>query len=106
MPGRDEVDVHEVMGHAQYRAWCEDCVYGQGREDLHLRGEKWRSLPVVSYDYAFLSEHDMKNVKDKKREFKEAKEATKLLIGKGLKVQYIVCTWDSVQGRSQHLMEL
>ena len=39
LPSRDEVDVHEAMGHAQYRNWCETCIYGQGREDLHLRGE-------------------------------------------------------------------
>ena len=37
LPSRDEVDVHEAMGHAQYRCWCEACVHGQGREDLHLR---------------------------------------------------------------------
>ncbi len=82
LPSRDECDVHEAMGHTQFRNWCEACIHGQGREDLHLRGEKWRSLPVVSYDYAFLSEHDMNSAKDKKREVNEAKEATKLLIGK------------------------
>ncbi len=45
LPSKDELDVHEAMGHAQFRNWCEPCVFGQGREDLHLRGEKWRPPP-------------------------------------------------------------
>ncbi len=45
LPGRDEVDVHEAMGHAQFRNWCEPCIYGQGREDLHLRGENGEASP-------------------------------------------------------------
>ena len=31
LPSKDEQDVHEAMGHAQYRSWCESCIYGQGR---------------------------------------------------------------------------
>ena len=45
LPGRDEVDVHEAMGHAQYRNWCEACVYGQGREYLNLRGANMAGSP-------------------------------------------------------------
>ena len=40
---------------------------------------------MVSYDYAFLSEHDTKDAKNKKREVTEAQETTKLLIGKDSK---------------------
>ena len=36
LPCRDQIDVHEAMGHAQYRSWCEACIHGQGREDRHL----------------------------------------------------------------------
>ncbi len=83
LPSRDECDVHEAMGHTQFRCWCEACVYGQGREDLHLRGEKWRTLPVVSYDYAFLGKQDAKE------DGKVSSEGTKLLIGKDSKPKVI-----------------
>jgi hypothetical protein len=79
LPDRGEVDLHEAMGHARFRNWCEACVFGQGREDLHLRGGGWRSLPVVSYDYAYLGD---KNAKESK---KGTQVGTKLLIGKDSK---------------------
>ena len=40
---------------------------------------------MVSYDYAFLSEHDRTDAKAKKREVGEPQETTKLLIGKDSK---------------------
>ncbi len=40
LPSKDERDVHDAMGHAQFRSWCEPCVEGQGREDRHFRGPK------------------------------------------------------------------
>ncbi len=79
LPSRDEQDVHEAMGHAQYRRWCEACVHGQGREDRHLRGCKHRSLPVISYDYGFLSERDAEDVKAGR---KQLHQATSLFIGR------------------------
>ena len=85
LPSRDEIYVHDAMGHAQYRSWCESCVYGQGREYLHLRGDKGRALPVLSYDYAFLSDHDMKNPKAEDPEQHPEQEVTRLLIGKDAK---------------------
>ncbi len=67
------------MGHAQYRNWCEACVHGQGREDQHLRLRGvFRELPVISYDYGFLSEKDEKDVKEGR---KSASDVTRLLIG-------------------------
>ena len=34
-PTQAELDVHNCMGHAVYRQWCEACITGQGREDQH-----------------------------------------------------------------------
>ena len=39
-------------------AGAKHAFFGQGREDLHLRGEEWRALPVVSYDYTFLGKQE------------------------------------------------
>ena len=80
LPSRDEQDVHEAMGHAQYRRWCEPCVHGQGREDRHLRGGcKHRSLPVLSYDYGFLTDQDEVDVRAGR---KQLHQVTRLLIGR------------------------
>ena len=79
LPIRDEQDTHEAMGHAQYQRWCEPCVHGQGREDRHLRNAKHRSLPVVSYDYGFLTEQDEEYVRLGR---KQLSQVTRLLIGR------------------------
>ncbi len=35
LPSQAEIDVHNAMGHALFRSWCEACVTGQGREAGH-----------------------------------------------------------------------
>ena len=45
--------------HYPFRAWCRHCLEGRGREFGHEahRGEKdARATPVISFDYAFLSD--------------------------------------------------
>ena len=45
--------------HYPFRAWCKHCLEGRGREFGHEahRGDKdFRATPVVSFDYAFLSD--------------------------------------------------
>ena len=46
-----------------------------------MKGE-WRALPVVSYDYGFLSEQDEKDVKKGRTSMSDV---TRLLIGKDSK---------------------
>ncbi len=83
LPSREQVDLHEAMGHAQYRSWCEDCIFGQGREDRHLRNrDSQRSMPVIGYDYAFLSAKDEEDVRKGR---KSACDVTRLLVGKDSK---------------------
>ena len=79
LPCRDQIDVHEAMGHAQYRSWCEACVHGQGREDRHLRNSKHRSLPVLNYDYGFMTEKDEEDVRLGR---KTPHQVTRLLVGR------------------------
>ncbi len=63
-------------------------MFGQGREDRHLRMKgEWRALPVVSYDYGFLSEQDEKDVKEGR---KSMSDVTRLLIGKDSKSKMLL----------------
>ena len=57
-PTRSEYMDHCVT-HYPFRAWCKHCLEGRGREFGHgsHRGDKdERSTPVVSFDYAFISD--------------------------------------------------
>ena len=67
--------------HYPYRAWCRHCVEGRGREFGHdaQRGDKdVRATPVVSFDYAFLSDSGDVVTQD---EFEAAREtAAKVLV--------------------------
>ena len=45
--------------HCPFRVWCRHCLEGRGREFAHEhhRGDKdARSVPVISFDYCFLSD--------------------------------------------------
>ena len=51
--------LEHCVTHYPFRAWCRHCVEGRGREFGHEahRGDKdVRATPVVSFDYAFLSD--------------------------------------------------
>ena len=57
-PTRSEFLDH-CISHFPFRVWCRHCVEGRGREFGHSnsQGEKdERSTPVVSFDYAFISD--------------------------------------------------
>ena len=105
LPDRSEVDLHCAMGHAQYRSWCEACIAGQGREDRHIRGHahEKRSLPVVSYDYGFMTEKDEDDVR---RGRKPMAAVTRLLIGKDSKSKMKFAHMIPQKGVSHFLMEL
>ena len=67
--------------HYPFRAWCRHCLEGRGREFGHEahRGDKdARAMPVISFDYAFLSDRgEVTN----QEEFESAGEtAAKLLV--------------------------
>ncbi len=103
LPNRDEQDTHEAMGHAQYRRWCESCVHGQVREDRHLRTSKHRSLPVVSYDYGFLTDKDAEYVRLGR---KQLSQVTRLLIGRDSRSRMIFAHVIPRKGDPPRLVEL
>ena len=54
LPSQAAVDMHWLMGHVEYRNWCEVCVKARGKEWDHTRvGDKERVLPEYSWDYCF-----------------------------------------------------
>lgn len=58
-PTRSEYLDHCVT-HYPFRAWCKHCLEGRGREfghDNHRGVKDERSTPVVSFDYAFISDN-------------------------------------------------
>lgn len=55
-PTQAERDEHYLTGHATYRSWCDACVRARGRATQHRRSEGG-TLPVISWDYCYLS-HD------------------------------------------------
>ena len=50
-----ERERHRVTGHAQYRAWCRECVATRGRADGHRSSGSKNppELPILSWDYAY-----------------------------------------------------
>ena len=69
--------------HYPFRVWCRHCLEGRGREFAHEhhRGTKdVRSVPVISFDYCFIS--DVDDVKTPE-EFEAAGEgAVKILVAR------------------------
>ena len=84
-PTRSEYLDHCVT-HYPFRAWCKQCLEGRGRSFGHsnMQGEKdERSTPVVSFDYAFIS--DVGDVITQE-DFESAGEgAAKVLVVRGSK---------------------
>jgi len=55
-PTPEEVESHQLSGHACFRSWCRHCVRGRGSEAAHSSSQPPSSaLPVISWDYYFLS---------------------------------------------------
>ena len=54
LPTREAVETHWLMGHVEYRNWCEVCVRARVKEWDHTKvsgGE--RQMPEYSWDYCF-----------------------------------------------------
>ena len=54
MPSRSEVEEHTV-DHLPYRAWCEFCNEGRGREFAHPLVKSERMIPIMRFDYMFIT---------------------------------------------------
>ena len=62
LPTQEEVDSHWLMGHCQYRDWCDVCVRAQGKEMGHQKDPgNERGLPEYSFDYCFLEMNSVLN---------------------------------------------
>ena len=68
MPTQSERDDHELT-HATYRSWCEHCVQGRGVEMGHhqVGDHSERGVPVVGFDYMFVTRKDAYTRDDWKR---------------------------------------
>ena len=56
MPSHDEVELHRALGHINFRAWCDQCVEGRGKEMGHVSTEgRARAIPIIGFDYCFVS---------------------------------------------------
>ena len=55
-PSEEEVRRH-MATHIPFRSWCQHCVAGKAGHEAHRRrGEKECGLPVISIDYAWMTE--------------------------------------------------
>ena len=56
-PTREERERHEIA-HTPFRAWCQDCVDGRGRNLDHklMEAERGHQIPTISMDYAFFGD--------------------------------------------------
>ena len=106
-PTRSEFMDH-CISHFPFRVWCRHCVEGRGREFGHsnLQGEKdERSTPVVSFDYAFIS--DAGDVTTDEEFIAAAEGAAKLLIVRDSKSKAVfahVCQPRALMSAGSRLM--
>ena len=66
-PTSREKQEHEDSGHAVYRSWCAACVEGRGvggqhRIKLLEEEERERTIPIVAFDYGFLTKQKRRHV--------------------------------------------
>ena len=58
MPSPEEIEEHEV-DHVPYRRWCEECVRGRGTGEPHGPSDGAHSVPVVEFDYLFVTNKEI-----------------------------------------------
>ena len=58
LPSPEEIDEHEV-DHVPYRRWCEECVQGRGTGEPHGPSEGTHTVPVVEFDYLFITNREI-----------------------------------------------
>ena len=79
-PSRQERMEHEVT-HLPFRSWCEHCVRGKSNSRGHYKhSDEPSSVPVIGFDYAFLSKE---NTED------DGKDEVKTLAAKYMKSKCI-----------------
>ena len=64
-PSRQERAEHNIT-HCPFRSWCETCVAGKSHAKSHFSGRAESpdsEVPLVAFDYAFMSDHEMKDLK-------------------------------------------
>ena len=68
-PTEEERRQHWACGHIPYRAWCKECVAGQGRDRKHYIQNDAGELetPLVAMDYAQMTTKE-KGQEDKREE--------------------------------------
>ena len=54
-PTQAEIDDHQI-DHLPFRSWCEECVKGKGTGEQHRSGGHQSAVPVIAFDYLFISE--------------------------------------------------
>lgn len=65
-PSRQEKAEHDIT-HCPFRAWCEVCVAGKSHAKGHLYGTSGTpegEVPLVAFDYAFMTDKTMKEVSE------------------------------------------
>ena len=54
LPTKEEVEIHKLTGHVNYRNWCDICVRCRGKDLDHKSQEgKERTFPEYSWGYCF-----------------------------------------------------
>ena len=53
-PSQSEIDEH-MVDHIPFRHWCRCCLEGFGRESPHCRVHGDRVVPIISFDYLFVT---------------------------------------------------
>lgn len=57
LPSKAEQQLHVDCGHVPFRAWCEECVEGQGKEKPHQKvDQEEHSIPGIEIDYCYLGD--------------------------------------------------
>ena len=58
-PTVEEIEEHEMMGHAVHRSWCGHCIASRGLVEQHRQvKEEDKGIPTLSLDYYFFGEED------------------------------------------------
>ena len=83
-PSRSEREEHNI-DHTPYRSWCEDCVRGRGLGEQHKSSGSTRALPVVSFDYLFITQGQILLKAELEQADAERPGMLKILVVKDLK---------------------
>ena len=90
-PSRQEVLEHNIT-HYPFRSWCTHCVRGKCKASKHSTtgGGEESEIPVVGFDYAFLSDRIRKRDEEEDESEEDEGATLKVLIGHDSKSK--VCT--------------